>query len=189
MSLEELFFTLYDERAHLIGAQVTEAIAGADTSGELGTFVERVTATLLLDHDWLLSKTDFLLYAARKPAVAERLAAHRQQVRSAIEQRLQGTDLDLPDVLPQESRNLELYSCSTNLDRRSLLIASALRAATGTASCEMSGRRTQYRLPLRRQHQPSTIRPQSPSSPSGPSTSSWPTRRSPRGAKCKKGWA
>ena len=45
MSLKELFFTLHDERAQLIAAQVTEAIAGADTGGELPTFVERVTAT------------------------------------------------------------------------------------------------------------------------------------------------
>jgi AcrR family transcriptional regulator len=98
-SLEELFFTLYDERARLIAAQVTEAIGGPDTSAELPTFVERVAATLLLDRDWLRIKTDFLLHAARNPAVAGRLAAHRQQLRSAIEQRLQDTELDLPDVI------------------------------------------------------------------------------------------
>ena len=54
---------------------------------------------MLLDRDWVLIKTDFLLYAARNPAVAERLAAHRQQLRSAIEQRLQDTELDLPAVI------------------------------------------------------------------------------------------
>jgi AcrR family transcriptional regulator len=50
--------------------------------------IARTAATLLLDRDWLLVKTDFLLYAARHPEVAVRLAAHRAELRHAIEARL-----------------------------------------------------------------------------------------------------
>jgi AcrR family transcriptional regulator len=83
-SLDELFFVLYDERAGLIVGQVAEAFAIED----LDAVIERATATLLLDRDWLLIKNDFLLHAARHPATAERLAAHRDQLRGAIERRL-----------------------------------------------------------------------------------------------------
>jgi AcrR family transcriptional regulator len=100
-SLEELFFTLYDESARLIAGQVTEAFTARDIHPGFEAIVERVTATLLLDRDWLLIKTDFLLHAARNPAVADRLAAHRQQLRTAIEQRLDGARdrLNLPDAI------------------------------------------------------------------------------------------
>ena len=62
---------------------------------------EHLVATLLLDRDWLLIKTDFLLHAARNPAVADRLASHRQQLRTVIETRLDGARerLTLPDAI------------------------------------------------------------------------------------------
>ena len=100
-SLDELFFTLYDERAHLIAAQVAESLNtdGADTPIEVLT--ERVSATLLLDRDWLLIKTEFLMRAARNPAVADRLAAHRAQLRTAVENRLAGArrQLAIPESI------------------------------------------------------------------------------------------
>jgi AcrR family transcriptional regulator len=89
-SLDELFFALYDESARLIAGQVTDAITDDDINPGVDAVIERVTATLLLDRDWLLIKTDFLLHAARNPAVADRLASHRQQLRTAIETRLDG---------------------------------------------------------------------------------------------------
>ena len=100
-SLEELFFTLYDESARLIAGQVTEALTADDINPGVEAVIERVTATLLLDRDWLLIKTDFLLHAARNPAVADRLAAHRQQLRTEIEQRLDGARdrLSLPEAI------------------------------------------------------------------------------------------
>jgi AcrR family transcriptional regulator len=90
-SLDELFFALYDERAALIAAQVTEALTADDPTPiepSIHAVIARTAATLLLDRDWLLVKTDFLLYAARHPDVATRLAAHRSQLRAAIETRL-----------------------------------------------------------------------------------------------------
>ncbi|MCW2623496.1 TetR/AcrR family transcriptional regulator [Mycobacterium sp.] len=100
-SLEELFFTLYDESARLIAGQVTEALTADDINPGVEAVIERVTATLLLDRDWLLIKTDFLLHAARNPAVADRLATHRQELRNAIEKRLDGARqrLTLPDAI------------------------------------------------------------------------------------------
>jgi AcrR family transcriptional regulator len=100
-SLEELFFTLYDESARLIAGQVTEALTADDINPGVEAVIERVTATLLLDRNWLLIKTDFLLHAARNPAVADRLATHRQELRTAIEKRLDGARqrLTLPDAI------------------------------------------------------------------------------------------
>ncbi len=50
--------------------------------------VDRVTDVLLLDRDWLLVKTDFLVHAARDPAVAQTLLDHRARLRGAIAERL-----------------------------------------------------------------------------------------------------
>ena len=100
-SLDELFFTLYDESARLIADQVTEVLTADDINPGIEAVIERVAATLLLDRDWLLIKTDFLLHAARNPAVADRLASHRQQLRTVIETRLDGARerLTLPDAI------------------------------------------------------------------------------------------
>jgi AcrR family transcriptional regulator len=100
-SLDELFFALYDESARLIAGQVTEALTADDIDPGIEAVIERVAATLLLDRDWLVIKTDFLLHAARNPAVADRLAAHRHQLRTAIEKRLDGARerLNLPDAI------------------------------------------------------------------------------------------
>lgn len=99
-SLDELFFALYDERAALIAAQVTEALTTDTGNDEIPAVIARTAATLLLDRDWLLVKTDFLLYAARHPEVATRLATHRTQLRTAIEARLRTIDsrLGVADV-------------------------------------------------------------------------------------------
>jgi AcrR family transcriptional regulator len=104
-SLEELFFTLYDESARLIAGQVTDALTARDINPGLEAVIERVTATLLLNRDWLLIKTDFLLHAARNPAVADRLAAHRHQLRIEIEKRLDGAPdrLTLPAAIGDTS--------------------------------------------------------------------------------------
>jgi AcrR family transcriptional regulator len=100
-SLDELFFTLYDERAQVIADQVADALLLDITATDVEAAIERVSASLLLDRDWLLIKTDFLLHAARHPDTAERLAAHRARLREAVEQRLQAVDdqLNLPETL------------------------------------------------------------------------------------------
>ena len=64
-SLDELFFALYQERADLIAQQVAEALADGGPDLDVPASVDRVTEVLLLDLDWLLVKTDFLVHAAR----------------------------------------------------------------------------------------------------------------------------
>lgn len=95
-SLDELFFELYDERAAIIAGQVTEALATAPDDPSIPDTIARTAATLLLDRDWLLVKTDFLLHAARHPEVATRLAEHRALLRAAIESRLESVREHLP---------------------------------------------------------------------------------------------
>jgi AcrR family transcriptional regulator len=69
-SLDELFFALYQERAELIADQVSGAFALDGPDLDVPAAVDRVTDVLLLDLDWLLVKTDFLVHAA----IADRLA-------------------------------------------------------------------------------------------------------------------
>jgi AcrR family transcriptional regulator len=101
-TLDELFFDLYDERAALIAAQVTESLTAPPLDAPVEEVIERTVATLLLDRDWLLVKTDFLLHAARNPTLARRLAGHRDQLRQAVRDRLASVrgQLALPSSIP-----------------------------------------------------------------------------------------
>ncbi|MDG9717940.1 TetR/AcrR family transcriptional regulator [Streptomyces sp. DH24] len=87
-SLDELFFALYRQRADLIAEQVAGALAVDGADLDVPASVDRVTEVLLLDVDWLLVKTDFLVHAARDPAVARSLLEHRERLRRAIADRL-----------------------------------------------------------------------------------------------------
>lgn len=87
-SLDELFFALYRDRAELIAEQVSGALALDGPDLDVPAAVDRVTEVLLLDRDWLLVKTDFLVHAARDPAVARTLLEHRARLRRAIADRL-----------------------------------------------------------------------------------------------------
>jgi AcrR family transcriptional regulator len=87
-SLDELFFALYVERAELIAEQVSGALALDGPDLDVPAAVDRVTEALLLDRDWLLVKTDFLVHAARDPDVARGLLEHRARLRRAIADRL-----------------------------------------------------------------------------------------------------
>ena len=87
-SLDELFFALYRQRADLIAEQVSGALAQDGPDLDVPAAVDRVTDVLLLDLDWLLVKTDFLVHAARQSAVAATLLEHRARLRGAIADRL-----------------------------------------------------------------------------------------------------
>ncbi|KAB2976430.1 helix-turn-helix transcriptional regulator [Streptomyces sp. SS1-1] len=87
-SLDELFFALYRQRADLIAEQVAGALAVDGPGLDVPAAVDRVTDVLLLDRDWLLVKTDFLVHAARDPDVAATLLEHRARLRAAIADRL-----------------------------------------------------------------------------------------------------
>jgi AcrR family transcriptional regulator len=100
-SLDELFFALYQQRADLIAEQVSGALALDGPGLDVTAAVDRVTEVLLLDRDWLLVKTDFLVHAARAPEVARTLLEHRARLRRAIADRLARTrgHAELPAVL------------------------------------------------------------------------------------------
>ncbi|OIJ94100.1 TetR family transcriptional regulator [Streptomyces monashensis] len=87
-TLDELFFALYQDRADVIAAQVAEALAQDGPGLDVPAAVDRVTEVLLLDVDWLLVKTDFLVHAARDPDVARALLDHRARLREAVADRL-----------------------------------------------------------------------------------------------------
>ncbi|WP_406212919.1 TetR/AcrR family transcriptional regulator [Streptomyces canus] len=100
-SLDELFFALYQQRADLIAEQVSGALALDGPGLDVMAAVDRVTEVLLLDRDWLLVKTDFLVHAARAPEVARTLLEHRARLRRAVADRLARArgHAELPAVL------------------------------------------------------------------------------------------
>ncbi|MBW8818326.1 MAG: helix-turn-helix transcriptional regulator [Streptomyces sp.] len=100
-SLDELFFALYQQRADLIAEQVSGALALDGPELDVLAAVDRVTDVLLLDRDWLLVKTDFLVHAARVPEVARTLLEHRARLRRAVADRLARArgPAELPAVL------------------------------------------------------------------------------------------
>ncbi|MEU6241582.1 TetR/AcrR family transcriptional regulator [Streptomyces sp. NPDC047024] len=100
-TLDELFFALYRERADLIAAQVAGALAQDGPGLDVPACVDRVTEVLLLDVDWLLVKTDFLVHAARDPNTARALLDHRARLREAVADRLRRAQghTELPAVL------------------------------------------------------------------------------------------
>ncbi|MFZ4131708.1 TetR/AcrR family transcriptional regulator [Streptomyces cellulosae] len=87
--LDELFFALYAQRADLIAEQVAGALASDGPDLDVAAAVDRVSEALLLDRDWLLVKTDFLVHAARDPRVAHMLLGHRARLRRAVAGRLE----------------------------------------------------------------------------------------------------
>ncbi|CAL9318131.1 TetR/AcrR family transcriptional regulator [Streptomyces sp. R02] len=87
--LDELFFALYAQRAGLIAEQVSGALATGGPDLDVAAAVDRVAEVLLLDRDWLMVKTDFLVHAARDPRVAHTLLDHRARLRRAIADRLE----------------------------------------------------------------------------------------------------
>jgi AcrR family transcriptional regulator len=94
-SLEELFFILYDAWATRIAEQVSTAIESGATITDLSGVVDRIVDTLLLERDWLVIKTDFLMYAARNPNLAHRWSVHRAQLRAVIEESLGASSIEL----------------------------------------------------------------------------------------------
>lgn len=93
-SLEELFFALYQrqslllvERARGIIMESVEAHdASVDTEADalIDTAVERFLATQSTSRGWWLVATEYLLYAARRPEAAARLAEYRREFRDQL---------------------------------------------------------------------------------------------------------
>ncbi|MGV9340707.1 TetR/AcrR family transcriptional regulator [Streptomyces sp. NPDC003688] len=100
-TLDELFFALYQQRADLIAAQVAGALAQDGPGLDVQACVDRVSEALLLNVDWLLVKTDFLVHAARDPDTARALLDHRARLREAVADRLRRAQghTELPAVL------------------------------------------------------------------------------------------
>jgi len=53
-------------------------------SGSIPALVDRVVSALMVDRQWIMIKTDFLLHAARSREVAAVLAAHHDELREAL---------------------------------------------------------------------------------------------------------
>jgi len=98
-SVDELFFALYQERAVVIAEQVARSLAAGGPAGSIPALVDRVVAALMVDRQWIMIKTDFLLHAARSREVAAVLAAHHDELREALAAHL-STVVDVDGLPP-----------------------------------------------------------------------------------------
>ena len=98
-SVDELFFALYQERAVVIAEQVARSLAAGAPAGSIPALVDRVVAALMVDRQWIMIKTDFLLHAARSREVAAVLAAHHDELREALAAHL-STVVDVDGLPP-----------------------------------------------------------------------------------------
>jgi AcrR family transcriptional regulator len=88
-SLDELFYALYQRRAEVIAAQVAAALETA--RGDLRNSITPIIEALTVDRDWVMIKTEFLLYAARNPTAGDALRQQQSRLRRALADSLQGT--------------------------------------------------------------------------------------------------
>lgn len=79
-SLEQLFHTLYADRATGVTERVRAALERAGESAAPADLVTAAIDGLPLDRRWQLVKTDYLLHAARHPDAAPALLAHQDAV-------------------------------------------------------------------------------------------------------------
>jgi TetR/AcrR family transcriptional regulator, transcriptional repressor of aconitase len=107
-SKEELFLTLLD--AHLDQAvdTVTELIEQTPASDRAAALADRREKIEVLGRDWFLLETEFILYAARNEAAAERIAASQRRTRRRLADLVERHLTDLGATTDVASEDLAL---------------------------------------------------------------------------------
>jgi AcrR family transcriptional regulator len=87
-SLDELFFALYEQRAAVVVADVSAALArptrAGDPDGQARELVDHVLSALDGGERWFAVNAEFTVHALRHPEVATALARHRRALRDAL---------------------------------------------------------------------------------------------------------
>lgn len=96
-----MFFALYQENAGVIAKQVAESLTTGTPTNSIPKLVDRVVTALMVDRQWIMIKTDFLLHAARTREVAAMLAAHHAELRETLVAHLAAAvDVDVEGMPP-----------------------------------------------------------------------------------------
>lgn len=102
-SLDELFLALYRQYSRL-GAEHTLSVLATAPARTVEQMIKQWAEHLPISRDWLLINTDYVLYAARNPAVQSDLAADRTRLREEFTRTLADHIAehvrDLPPSLP-----------------------------------------------------------------------------------------
>jgi len=69
-SIEQLFVAMYQEHAALIAGQIEEALTAEPATRSVRELIDRTVTALMVDRQWVMIKTDFLLHAARTQGAA-----------------------------------------------------------------------------------------------------------------------
>ena len=97
-SKDELFLTLMDQQVGRRISQVRAALQAEGGRPDSARLVgDRLTAALDEDREWHLLFLDYVLRAARDPAVREQFVAHRRRIRALVTDAVR----ELVDPLPQ----------------------------------------------------------------------------------------
>ena len=102
-SLDELFLALYRQYSQHGAQHTLDILATAPTHGA-EQMIKQWAEHLPISRDWLLINTDFVLYAARHPAVQSDLEAERTHIRkefaAILADHIAAHVPDLPPTLP-----------------------------------------------------------------------------------------
>jgi AcrR family transcriptional regulator len=113
----DLFFALLEERLDERIEHMRRTLGSAPPSVALDAEARDATRSLKESGEWRLLLLEFIVYAARTPAFAERLRAHKRRLRAALtellDQRLGEAGVDAP--LPTEQIALAMIGLTNGL--------------------------------------------------------------------------
>jgi AcrR family transcriptional regulator len=123
-SKEQLFLELLDRQIDQAVAVVEEVFAKAEPQDRARMLGEVHEEIRVLDPQWYLLETEFLLYAARNEAVRDRVAERQARTRRRLTELLEAhlADLGIEDpALPPEDAALMLMATADGLTQASLV--------------------------------------------------------------------
>jgi AcrR family transcriptional regulator len=140
----DLFFALLEERLDERIEHMRRTLGGAPPSVALDAEARDATRSLKESGEWRLLLLEFIVYAARTPAFAERLQAHKRRLRAALtellDQRLGEAGVDTQ--LPTEQIALAMIGLTNGLAIEEL-------ADPGAVADELLGETLRGMLPTR----------------------------------------
>jgi AcrR family transcriptional regulator len=143
----DLFFALLDERLDERIEHMRRTLTSAPPTVALDAEARDATRSLKESREWRLLLLEFIAYAARTPAFAERLQAHKRRLRTALtellDQRL--TEVGVAPSLPSDQLALAMIGLTNGLAIEEL-------ADPGAVTDELLGEALRRLLPEDRPH-------------------------------------
>jgi AcrR family transcriptional regulator len=111
----DLFFALLEERLDERIDHMRRTLSSAPPTVALDAEAADATRSLKDSREWRLLLLEFIVYAARTPAFAERLQAHKRRLRTALTELLDQRLTDTAASLPSDQLALAMIGLTNGL--------------------------------------------------------------------------